>query len=88
MEGIAPPESLMNMDIFDDGANITCLKEENLKLKEQRLCKVNIGQVKQLNPALTDFEGLTYFICYKWNSVVANIENKEKQVEGTLNHDS
>ena len=45
IEGIAPPESPMNMDTFNDGANTTCLEEENLKLKEQRLCKVNIGQI-------------------------------------------
>ena len=39
----------------------------------------------QLNPALTDFKGLTNFICYGQNSVKANMENKKKEVEGTMN---
>ena len=36
-----------------------------------------------MNPALTDFKELINTICYKRNSVTANIENKEKEVEGT-----
>ena len=39
----------------------------------------------QLNPAQTDFRGQTNFICYKQNSVTANIGNKRKLVEGTQN---
>ena len=39
----------------------------------------------QLNPALTDFRGLTNFICYRRNSVIAVIGNKRKLVEGTKN---
>ena len=35
-------ETSINMDTFSDGANTKFLEEENLKLKEQRLCKVNI----------------------------------------------
>ena len=38
----------------------------------------------QLNPALTDFRGQTNFICFKWNSVIANIRNKRKLVMGTM----
>ena len=30
----------------------------------------------QLNPALTDFKGLTIFFCYRWTSVIANKGNK------------
>lgn len=36
----APLETSMNMDTFSDGANTKFLEEENLKLKEQRLCKI------------------------------------------------
>ena len=32
----------------------------------------------QLTPALTDYKGPTIFICFKWISVFANIEIKEK----------
>ena len=39
----------------------------------------------QLNPAPTDFKGLTSFICNRQNSISANIENKIKLVEGTMN---
>ena len=39
----------------------------------------------QLNLALTDFRGPSYFICYRQNSVTANIGNKIKQVEGPKN---
>ena len=42
-QGGAPPEGSMNMDTFSDGVDTKFLEEENLKLKEQRLCKVNIG---------------------------------------------
>ena len=45
----------------------------------------NYTTVIHLNPALTDFKGLTNFICYKRNSVTANIGNKRKQVEGSKN---
>ena len=38
----------------------------------------------QLNPALTDFKGPTNFICYKRNSVIANVRNKKKTIEGTF----
>ena len=36
----------------------------------------------QLNPALTDFRGPINYICYRWNSIIGNIENKRKWVEG------
>ena len=39
----------------------------------------------QLNLAPTDFKGLTNFICYRRNSVIANMRNKKKQAEGTMN---
>ena len=38
----------------------------------------------QLNLALTDYKGLTNLICYRRNSVIANIRNKKKTVEGTV----
>ena len=37
----------------------------------------------QLNPALTDFRGPTNFICYRRNSVRANIWVKRKWIQGT-----
>ena len=37
----------------------------------------------QLDPASTDFKGLTNFICFRGSSVKANVGNEEKQVEGT-----
>ena len=37
----------------------------------------------QLNPALTDFKGLTNFIYYKRNSVKAIIGNEKKTAERT-----
>ena len=30
----------------------------------------------ELNPAPADFKGLTNFICYRWNSVRANLGRK------------
>ena len=44
-QGGAPPEGSMNMDTFSDGVDTKFLEEENLKLKEQRLCKVNIRKM-------------------------------------------
>ena len=38
-----------------------------------------------LIPILTEFKGLTYLICYRWNSVIANVGNREKHVEGGMN---
>ena len=40
----------------------------------------------QLNPALTDLKGPLKYVCYRRNSVIANIGNKRKQVEGTKNY--
>ena len=37
-----------------------------------------------LNPAQKDLKGLTSIICYRQNSVIANIRNK-KLIEGTVN---
>ena len=42
-EDVASTEAPMNMDTSSNGADAKSLEEENLKLKEQRLCKVNIG---------------------------------------------
>ena len=39
----------------------------------------------QLNPALTDFRGLTIFFCYRRNSVIANKETKGNCFEGAMN---
>ena len=39
----------------------------------------------QLTTALTDFKGPTIFICYRWISVIANIEIKEKLFKGPKN---
>ena len=39
----------------------------------------------QLNPALTDFKGLTNFICYRRYSVIADKGIERKQVEGIKN---
>ena len=39
----------------------------------------------QLNLTLTDFEGPTDFICYRWNSVKANKRNNTNQAEGMNN---
>ena len=38
-----------------------------------------------MTSALTDFKGLTVFICYRRISVIANIENKEKLFRGPKN---
>ena len=40
----------------------------------------------QLNPALSDFKGLTNLVWYKWNSVAAKVENKSEQVEETIHY--
>jgi len=47
----------------------------------KRICfslrfKTLVKSLVQLNPALTDFRGPTIFFCYRWNSVIANKENK------------
>ena len=42
------------------------------------------NKYKQLNPALTDFKGVTIFCCYKWKFFGANIGNKKKQVDRTM----
>jgi len=39
-EDVAPTEAPMNMDTSSNGADAKSLEEENLKLKEQRLCKI------------------------------------------------
>ena len=48
-------------------------------------CKTIVRDYIQLTPALTDFEGLTIFICYRQMSVIANIEYKEKLFRGPKN---
>ena len=40
----------------------------------------------QLNPATTDFKGPINFMCYMWNSGIANIRNKREQVKQTKNY--
>ena len=48
--------------------------ELNMKSwKQDQICLFII----ELTPALADFKGPTIFICYRRNSVIANIENKE-----------
>ena len=37
----------------------------------------------QLNPTITNLKGLTIFICYWWNSVIANVWIKGKLIHGT-----
>ena len=43
--------------------------------------RIGCELVVQLNPALTDFKGLTNFICYRWNFALANMKNEYKQIE-------
>ena len=57
-----------------------CIKNNDTVIEIQT--KSNI---LQLNPTPTDLKGLTNFICYRRNSVIANIRNNRKQAEGTVN---
>ena len=42
----------------------------------------NFNFMIQLNPTPTDFRGPQNFICYRWNSVITNIGNRRRQIEG------
>ena len=41
-----------------------------------------IGKDVQLTPALADFEGPTICICYRWISIIANIDNTNFVLKG------
>ena len=42
----------------------------------------NFNFMIQLNPTPTDLRGLQNFICYRWNSVITNIGNRRRKIEG------
>ena len=46
--------------------------------KTDMLLGTSFSYEVQLNPTIMDLKGLTIFICYWWNSVIANVRIKGK----------